>query len=115
MARGELRQDRQIGSRGSSAAPRSWSRFNRINGYHRPMPIVPRDCCTGRCRLDFASSEGVILKIRDLSFSLHRLPPALPWQDATHKVTALEFIITRLETTEGTIGTGLSYSVGVVD
>jgi L-alanine-DL-glutamate epimerase-like enolase superfamily enzyme len=53
------------------------------------------------------------MRIRELSFSLHRIPPATPWHDATHKVTGLEFIVARLETMSGAIGTGLSYTVGV--
>jgi L-alanine-DL-glutamate epimerase-like enolase superfamily enzyme len=53
------------------------------------------------------------MRIRELSFSLHRIPPATPWQDATHKVTALEFIVARLETMSGATGTGFSYTVGV--
>jgi L-alanine-DL-glutamate epimerase-like enolase superfamily enzyme len=53
------------------------------------------------------------LKIRNLEFSLHRVPPTLPWQDATHKVTALEFIVGRLTTDSQICGVGLSYTVGV--
>jgi L-alanine-DL-glutamate epimerase-like enolase superfamily enzyme len=53
------------------------------------------------------------LEIRELDFALYRLPPATPWQDATHKVTSLEFIVTRLQTANGTTGTGVSYTVGV--
>lgn len=48
-----------------------------------------------------------------MSFSLHRISPATPWQDATHKVTGLEFIVARLKTMSGATGTGFSYTVGV--
>ncbi|MCE0484692.1 MAG: mandelate racemase/muconate lactonizing enzyme family protein [Methylacidiphilales bacterium] len=53
------------------------------------------------------------MKIDRLSFSLHRFPPATPWQDATHRVTGLEFIIARLETDAGIRGIGFTYTVGV--
>ncbi len=53
------------------------------------------------------------MKIRAVSFSLHRFPPATPWRDATHRVTGLEFIVARLETDGEITGTGLTYTVGV--
>jgi L-alanine-DL-glutamate epimerase-like enolase superfamily enzyme len=55
----------------------------------------------------------VLMKITRLTFSLHRIPPATPWQDATHRVTGLEFIVSRLETDTGVTGIGFSYTVGV--
>jgi L-alanine-DL-glutamate epimerase-like enolase superfamily enzyme len=53
------------------------------------------------------------MKITRISFSLHRFPPSTPWQDATHRVTGLEFIVTRLETDADVAGTGFTYTVGV--
>ena len=53
------------------------------------------------------------MKITDILFSLHRFPPTTPWQDATHKVTGLEFIVAHLETDTGITGTGFTYTTGV--
>lgn len=42
-----------------------------------------------------------------------RLPPAIPWEDATNAVAALEFLVVDLKTRSGLVGTGFTYSVDV--
>ena len=42
-----------------------------------------------------------------------RLPPATPWEDATNRVDALEFVIVEIACDDGTSGTGFTYSVDV--
>ena len=51
--------------------------------------------------------------IKDLSCRLFRIPPTTEWKDATHKVSGLEYLIVEVETEDGVIGTGLTYTVGV--
>ena len=53
------------------------------------------------------------MKISDVRVSAHRLPPSVPWEDATNKVDGLEFIIVELETDTGLIGTGFTYTVDI--
>jgi L-alanine-DL-glutamate epimerase-like enolase superfamily enzyme len=53
------------------------------------------------------------MRIEGISTSLHRLPPASPWEDATNKVQSLEFIVVDLVTDTGIVGTGLSYTVDI--
>ena len=51
--------------------------------------------------------------ISDVKVELCRIAPTTPWEDATHRVAALEFLVVRVETNDGRHGTGLSYTVGV--
>lgn len=53
------------------------------------------------------------MRVERVSSSVHRLPPASPWEDATNKVQALEFIFVELETDTGITGTGFSYTVDI--
>ena len=53
------------------------------------------------------------MKIQEVKASAHRLPPSVPWEDATNKVRGLEFIIVELRTDTGLVGTGFSYSVDI--
>lgn len=53
------------------------------------------------------------MRIEDVRVSAHRLPPGVPWEDATNKVQGLEFIVVELRTETGLVGTGFSYSVDV--
>lgn len=52
------------------------------------------------------------LKIEDARVRLFRLPPSIPWEDATHRVPAIEIIIVEL-TVNGEASCGFSYTVGV--
>jgi L-alanine-DL-glutamate epimerase-like enolase superfamily enzyme len=52
-------------------------------------------------------------RIASVSVRACRLPPAVPWEDATHRVGALEFIFVDLRSTDGVTGTGMSFTVGV--
>lgn len=60
-----------------------------------------------------AQGEGPPLLITGLASTLYRIPPATPWEDATHRVSGLEFLLLDLETDEGITGTGFTYTVGV--
>lgn len=42
-----------------------------------------------------------------------RVPPDPPWEDATNRVNAIEFVIVHVETDTGIVGAGLTYSVDV--
>lgn len=53
------------------------------------------------------------MKIASVTSSVHRLPPASPWEDATNKVDALEFVVVEVTTDTGLTGTGFSYSVDI--
>lgn len=53
------------------------------------------------------------MKIESLTVEAYRLPPSVPWEDATNRVQALEFIIVELRTNTGLTGTGITYSVDV--
>jgi L-alanine-DL-glutamate epimerase-like enolase superfamily enzyme len=53
------------------------------------------------------------MKIESITSSVHRLPPASPWEDATNKVQALEFVVVEVTTDTGITGTGFSYSVDI--
>lgn len=53
------------------------------------------------------------LVVAALETHLYRVPPAVPWQDATATVGQLEFLVLRLHTESGLTGDGLAYSVGV--
>lgn len=53
------------------------------------------------------------MRIEQVSCRGYRIPPSVPWEDATNKVNWLEFIVVELQTDTGIIGTGISYSVDV--
>jgi len=36
------------------------------------------------------------MRIEDVRVSAHRLPPSVPWEDATNKVQGLEFVVVEL-------------------
>lgn len=52
-------------------------------------------------------------RIESISVDTIRLPPASPWEDATNRVNALEFVITTVNCDNGIVGTGFTYSVDV--
>lgn len=51
-------------------------------------------------------------RITDVRSALRRLPPAVPWADATADVTRLEFVLVEVGTDDGITGSGLTYTVG---
>jgi L-alanine-DL-glutamate epimerase-like enolase superfamily enzyme len=53
------------------------------------------------------------MKITHVEARAYRIPPSVPWEDATNIVDALEFVIVNIQTDCGLIGTGLSYSVDI--
>jgi L-alanine-DL-glutamate epimerase-like enolase superfamily enzyme len=53
------------------------------------------------------------VRIESVSSRLYRLPPTVRWEDSTHHVSALEYVVTDIETDSGLVGTGLSYTTGV--
>lgn len=53
------------------------------------------------------------MQIVDVQTAAYRLPPSVPWEDATNKVQGLEFIVVDLVTDTGLTGTGFSYTVDV--
>lgn len=53
------------------------------------------------------------MKISNIHTNVYRLPPSVPWEDATNKVDGLEFVIVDIETDSGLVGTGLTYTVDI--
>ncbi|MDR3435893.1 mandelate racemase/muconate lactonizing enzyme family protein [Telmatospirillum sp.] len=53
------------------------------------------------------------MKIESVTTSACRLPPSVPWEDATNKVQGLEFIFVEITTDTGLSGTGISYTVDI--
>jgi L-alanine-DL-glutamate epimerase-like enolase superfamily enzyme len=53
------------------------------------------------------------VRIESVSSRLYRVPPTVRWEDSTHHVSAVEFVVTDVETDTGLVGTGLSYTTGV--
>jgi L-alanine-DL-glutamate epimerase-like enolase superfamily enzyme len=53
------------------------------------------------------------MRIESVSSRLYRLPPTVRWEDSTHWISALEYVVTDVETDDGLVGTGLSYTTGV--
>jgi L-alanine-DL-glutamate epimerase-like enolase superfamily enzyme len=51
--------------------------------------------------------------IESVSSRLYRLPPTVRWEDSTHHVSAIEYVVTDVETDTGLVGTGMSYTTGV--
>lgn len=52
------------------------------------------------------------LIIEKVEVRLFRMPPSVPWEDATHRVPAIEIIILEM-TVNGRLARGFSYTVGV--
>ncbi|WP_068110734.1 mandelate racemase/muconate lactonizing enzyme family protein [Tropicimonas marinistellae] len=53
------------------------------------------------------------MKIEKIEVSSYRLPPSVPWEDATNKVQALEFVMVEMKTSTGLHGVGFTYSVDI--
>jgi L-alanine-DL-glutamate epimerase-like enolase superfamily enzyme len=53
------------------------------------------------------------VKIEQVITNAYRVPPSVPWEDATNRVQALEFIVVEIHTDTGLVGTGLSYTVDI--
>lgn len=53
------------------------------------------------------------MRIESVEVEACRLPPAVPWEDATNQVQGLELITVQLGTDAGLTGTGISYTVDV--
>ncbi|RWB95801.1 MAG: mandelate racemase/muconate lactonizing enzyme family protein [Mesorhizobium sp.] len=53
------------------------------------------------------------MKIIDVASRLYHIPPTVSWEDATHRVASLEFIITRVTTDAGIVGEGFAYTTGI--
>ena len=53
------------------------------------------------------------MRIEHLQAFTYRIPPAIPWEDATHVTTGLEYIITTVHTDNGLTGVGWSHTPGV--
>jgi L-alanine-DL-glutamate epimerase-like enolase superfamily enzyme len=53
------------------------------------------------------------MKIISVKTNAYRIPPSVPWEDATNKVKALELIVVELKTDSGLVGTGISYTVDI--
>lgn len=43
----------------------------------------------------------------------YRIPPSVSWEDATNKVDAIELVVCNVETNQGIVGTGFTYSVDI--
>lgn len=53
------------------------------------------------------------MKITNIHVESYRIPPSVPWEDATNKVDAIEFIVCHVETDGKIMGTGFTYSVDI--
>ena len=53
------------------------------------------------------------MRIVDVRTSAYRLPPSVPWEDATNRVQGLEFVLVELTTDTGLVGTGFTYTVDI--
>ena len=60
--------------------------------------------------MDFADDHPLIVEKADVR--LFRLPPSVPWEDATHRVPAIEIVLLEL-TVNGRVARGFSYTVGI--
>lgn len=52
------------------------------------------------------------MRVESIETKLYRIPPAVAWEDSTHKITGIEWIVTEITTDTGLKGTGWSYTVG---
>ncbi len=48
------------------------------------------------------------VRIEHVEAATYRIPPSVPWEDATHIVTGLEFVITTVKTNSGITGIGFT-------
>jgi L-alanine-DL-glutamate epimerase-like enolase superfamily enzyme len=53
------------------------------------------------------------VRIETVSSRLYRLPPTVRWEDSTHRISALEYVVTHVATDSGLVGTGIAYTTGV--
>jgi L-alanine-DL-glutamate epimerase-like enolase superfamily enzyme len=53
------------------------------------------------------------MKISEVTTTAYRIPPSVPWEDATNKVNGLELIMVEVHTNTGLVGTGISYTVDI--
>lgn len=53
------------------------------------------------------------MRIASISSRVYRIPPSVPWEDSTHRIEGLEFVVTDVETDAGLSGTGIAYTTGV--
>lgn len=53
------------------------------------------------------------MRIESVSSRIYRLPPTVRWEDSTHHVSAIEYVVTDVETDTGLVGTGMSYTTGI--
>ncbi|MET3505738.1 mandelate racemase/muconate lactonizing enzyme family protein [Halalkalibacter oceani] len=53
------------------------------------------------------------MKIVHVEATTYRIPPAIPWEDATHVVTGLEYIIVKVITDNKLTGVGWSHTPGI--
>ncbi|MCA9177078.1 MAG: mandelate racemase/muconate lactonizing enzyme family protein [Planctomycetales bacterium] len=53
------------------------------------------------------------MKIAAVASQLYQIPPTVSWEDATHRVANLEFIVTRITTDSGIVGVGFAYTTGI--
>ena len=53
------------------------------------------------------------MRIEAITSKLYRIPPTVPWEDATHRVTGLEYVVTQVHTDAGPTGVGFAYTTGI--
>jgi len=53
------------------------------------------------------------MKIVHAKAEAYRIAPSVPWEDATHKVSGIEWIVVIVTADNGCKGTGISYTVGI--
>jgi L-alanine-DL-glutamate epimerase-like enolase superfamily enzyme len=53
------------------------------------------------------------MRIEHIEATTYRIPPSVPWEDATHVMTGLEFVVTTVTTDNGLKGVGFGYTTGV--
>ncbi len=51
-------------------------------------------------------------RIVSVDAALYRIPPAIPWSDATAQVSTLAYVVVDVAADDGVVGTGVSYTVG---
>jgi L-alanine-DL-glutamate epimerase-like enolase superfamily enzyme len=57
--------------------------------------------------------DGDMMKIDKVEAAMYRIPPAVPWEDATHVVSDVEYVVTTVTTDDGLTGIGWSYTSGI--
>ncbi len=73
-------------------------RFQRVEWPLRREPVGP-----GAAAIEV---ERRMNRIANVESGLFRVPPTVPWGDATHDVSALEFVVTTITTEAGVAGVG---------